>query len=259
MAKAIRQGERGRARSLLNFSTQMSVFHRQKNLSPLKSEAEITAARETGTSSSPGVCGSISGDAIFSPWQRELAEKRHRACCVFKFLVEQNGKGMMEASRIVARRYRGRLLKNRPTRRMALTPATALRIYHHWRNNGETPSALLLGYVYGRRFIDAALLVRFVNFAADREWPSFKAAWLAFCNRGGNYGPGRVNGRKLALKYDALRWNLPRGCFSQPQSQWKAIIQAQRKIETLRARFIGEIKSRVPAKLPRKLQGTNRA
>jgi len=217
-------------------------------------QLEVTpqqAEKPQGICPSSGVRRCAPGD-LFTPWQKEHVQKRQRACLLFDRLVEQEGKGLLEASRIVARRYSGRRLKTRPSHRMAFTPGTALRIYHNWRRSGKTPSALVLGYVTGRRFIDAALLVRFVNFAADCQWPSFKAAWLAFCERGGNYGPGRIRGRKLVLKYDALRWNLPRGCFSQIQSQWKAISQAQRKIGELRMRFISEIGSRVPVKLPRK-------
>jgi hypothetical protein len=226
----------------------LSVLTKPTAFARGKSEDRAEAGRST-----EGGSGRLPSGSFLPPlWLHEQAEKRQRALCLFKFLVEHERKGVMEASRMVARRFRGRRLKNRPSHRMALTPATVLRLYRHWQCNGETPAALLLRYAYGRRFIDGALLVRFIHFAADIPFPSFKAAWLAFCERGGNYGPGRIRGRKLVLKYDALRWNLPRGCFGQLQSEWKRISQAQRNIAVLRARFIAEISKRVPAKLPRR-------
>jgi hypothetical protein len=162
------------------------------------------------------------------------------------------GRGLIKSARRVARRYHGRSLKCDPDRRIALKPGTLLRIYHRWKRGGGIPAALYLGYVAGRRYIDGALLVRFINFAASHAWPSFKAAHKAFCERGGNHGPGRMSGRKLDLKYDALRWNLPRGCFAQLQREYKAIGRARRKIASLRAGFIAEIGRRVPARLPRR-------
>lgn len=193
--------------------------------------------------------GSI-GSRSVPKWQKVRANLIHRACLSVHFHVEQRGRGILRTCGRIARRYNGRVIEG--SHKLALSRGTLIRLYRLWRSGGQIPAVFFLNFTSGRRYIDARLLVRFINFAADAKWTSFKAAWLAFCKRGGSYGPGRLNGKKLALGYDALRWNLPRGSFGQIQRQWKAIDLAQREANRLRARFIAEITARVPAKLPRR-------
>ena len=117
---------------------------------------------------------------------------------------------------------------------------------------GESPSVFRLNYVANNQRIPATILVRFVELCAKQEFNSFREAWETFCRRGGNAGPGRVNGKKLKLGYHALHWNLPTGCFAEFKRRWKTIRKAQRQIGMLRINYTAEIRAHVPDHLPRR-------
>lgn len=159
------------------------------------------------------------------------------------------GDSINTTAKRICRRWNGKTLKCDPSRRLSVSPATLFKHYRAWRLSGENFDSLFLKYVASNRRLPAAVVVRFVNFCADRDFPSFKAAWLAFCRRGGNAGPGRVNGKPLALGYDALAWNLPKGFWIGIKRNWETIRQAEREIALLRIETIAEVIRRMPAKV----------
>lgn len=184
-------------------------------------------------------------------WQSERAAILQRICRRIQ-ARERAGQSRHQAVKLFSRRWHGRPLKCDPSRRLALTEATLYRLYKHWRLQGGMPDSFRLHFVPGCRRIAAPVLLRFLNLIADREFKSFRAAWETFCQRGGSYGPGRVSGRPLKLGYDALLWNLPKGCFREFKRCHAAKRQAETEMTELKFRFIAEIESHVPAKLSRR-------
>lgn len=183
-------------------------------------------------------------------WQIERAKILHRICRRIQSR-KTAGNSIRKTVKRISRHWNGKPLKCDPARRLALAPATLYYLYRTWRLCGETPNALFLKYGPGNRRLPARVVIRFVNFCADRDFPSFKAAWLAFCQRGGNAGPGRVNGKALSLGYDALAWNLPKGCFRVFKGCWKAIRDAEKEISRHRLTCIAQIMARIPARVQR--------
>lgn len=185
-------------------------------------------------------------------WQIEREQTLHRICQHIKARIAR-GQSRFKAVKIFSRRRNGRPLKSDPARKCAISGGTLSRHYRTWLRAGETPSAFRLRFFPNARRIPAPVLVRFVNFIADRDFPSLRAAWETFCKRGGNYGPGRVRGRRLNLGYHSLRWNLPRGCFRELKRCRTVLRQTQQEIAVLRERTIADIRARVPDRLPRRI------
>ena len=179
-------------------------------------------------------------------WQDERAKILQRTC--HRILArEQAGQSRHKAVGRFSRRWDGKSLKADPARRLRLKTSTLYNLYSKWRQYGQTAEAFHLNFQPGNRRIVAPVLIRFVNFAAERDFKSFKDAWRAFCQRGGSFGPGRVT-----LGYDALLWNLPKGCFSELK-RWRSIKrQAEMELQKARLRSIAQIQARVPAKLLRR-------
>lgn len=189
-------------------------------------------------------------------WIVGLATLQHRACLAVDDLVN-GGSTQTKAIAIIARRFNGRTLKSRPKYRVQLSAKSLWRLHDKWRHGGQIPAALYRRYVSPCRYVDAPLLVRFVNLAANREWPSFKACLQVFVRRGGNFGSGRRNRHKLKIKADTLRRQLPKGCYRKLQALWKTISRAQREIASLKFQTIAQIRARVPAKTSRQRKGLN--
>lgn len=202
-------------------------------------------------SSTPG-CGhkaepSLRVDSIGSQsvpeWIVELVTLHHQACLAVDSEVNE-GRTKGKAIEIVARRFNGRRLKSRPGYRVQLSAKTLWRLHDQWKRGGQIPAALYRRYAPASRIIDAPVLVRFVSLAADRPWKSFGEALAVFNARGGAFGSGRRNGRKLQLKADTLRRQLPKGFFRQVQAQFKIISRAQRAIAACKFEAIAEIRAR---------------
>jgi hypothetical protein len=187
-------------------------------------------------------------------WQTERSENLHRIC---KRVQARIGRGekMKRAIRLFSRRWNGKPLKTDPARTFALSPGTLDRLYRAWRLGGETVDAFKLNYYPGRRGVSAAVLIRFVNFAASHPFPSFRAAWEAFCKRGRAAGPGRVRQEPLKLGLDALWWNLPRGFWRDLKRSHRALAAAEFEKHQLRLKTIAEIEAKSPARLPRQKPG----
>jgi hypothetical protein len=184
-------------------------------------------------------------------WQIERERRLHRILTCIEGRMKR-GHTLNRATRWFAWYYRNRFYSCDPARKVHFSQKTLVGSFYRWKYGGRIPAAVRLHYRPANRRIAAPVLIRFLNFSADRDWPSFRAAHEAFCKRGGNYGPGRVNGRRLELTYHSLKWNLPRRCFSEIQRQRKIIRQAEAEIQSLRQRFTAAINARVPAKLPRR-------
>lgn len=183
------------------------------------------------------------------PWQAERARILQRICQRIKSR-EDNGQGRLRAVRIFSRRWNAKPLKCAPRRRLALSRKTLYRLYAAWRRTGETPMAFQLNYSPGNRRIAAPVLLRFVRFIAIRDFKSARAAWKSFCARGGSFGPGRPK-----LGYDALLWNLPKGCCREIKASRQAKRAAETRLSQLKDRLTAEILAKTPAKLPRRAQG----
>lgn len=207
-------------------------------------------ARNSSPADRPGRATGLPGISS-TRWQRERAKRLHRICKRIKARVAA-GQSLHEAIRTFSRRWNGKALKCDPSRRYALSVARLYQHYRRWRLMGESPACFTLNYFPTNRRIPASVLVRFVEFCTKQEFNSFRAAWSAFCRRGRNAGPGRVNGKKLKLGYHSLYWNLPKGCFAAFKRCWKSIRQSQRQIQVLRIKYTAEIRAHVPDRLPRR-------
>jgi hypothetical protein len=174
---------------------------------------------------------------LTSDWQAERAAKLHRACLSVQAAV-QRGEKLGRSLYRVSRRLNGQPYKCDPSRRVALSAITMRRIWDVWRRGGEVPAALRLNYSFANRIVYAPLLIRFVNFCADRDLKNFKAAWAALGQREAG----------LKISYDTLRRNLPTGCFKEFHRCKQAIRQAQFEIGKLRVRFAAEIQQHWPQK-----------
>jgi hypothetical protein len=181
-------------------------------------------------------------------WQIERAKIFQRFC---RQIQSQKaiGNSINKTAKRISRRWNGKPLKGHPSRRLAVSPATLFKYYRVWWLSGESFDSLFLKFVPSNRRLPAAVVIRFVNLCANRDFPSFKAAYLAFCQRGGNSGPGRVNGKRLVFGFDALKWSLPRGFWSEIKRHWQAIRLAEREIARLRLSATAHILAHVPVKI----------
>jgi hypothetical protein len=179
-----------------------------------------------------------------SQWQSERAARLHRICEFIKARVAK-GQPLLRAIRTFSRRWNQKPFKSDPSHRYALNVSTLYRHYRKWRLFGETPAAFRLNYFSTARRIPAPVLVRFVELVSKQEFPSFRAAWQAFC----------VKGQKPKLGYHSLLWSLPRGSFAEFKRCWKAIRKAWLQIGMLRIKYTAEIRAHVPDRLPRRRAG----
>ncbi|MGA2871795.1 MAG: hypothetical protein ABSF34_21875, partial [Verrucomicrobiota bacterium] len=173
-------------------------------------------------------------------WQLERASTVHRLCRWLK-AHQAKGKPLFWAIRSYCRRWNGKALRCDPSRRLALTPSNLYRLYSLWRKHGERPDALYLKFYPTRCGVPAAVMIRFLNFFAARQFRSFNAAWQAFQNRGGNAGPGR-----LVIRGDTMRNNLPNGAFKEITKRRQDISRLEQEIALLRMEATAEIIKRVP-------------
>jgi len=176
-------------------------------------------------------------------WQEERAATLHRLCRWLK-AHQAKGRPLFGAIRSFSRCWKGKALRCDPSRRLALNPSTLYRLYSLWRRHGERPDALYLNFYPSRCGVPAAVMIRFLNFFAARQFRSFNAAWQAFKSRGGNSGTGR-----LMIRGDTMRNNLPNGAFREINRRRQAIGRLESEIALLRMEATAEIIKRVPARI----------
>jgi hypothetical protein len=179
-----------------------------------------------------------------SQWKSERAARLHRICQLIQVRVAK-GQPLCRVIKIFSRRWHHKSFRTDPSHRYALSISTLDRYYRKWRLFGENPAAFQLNYSSTARRIPAPVLVRFVELVSKQEFPSFRAAWRAFCG----------NGQKPKLGYHSLYWNLPRGSFSEFKRCWKVIRKARLQIGMLRIKYTAEIRAHVPDHLPRRRVG----
>jgi len=186
-----------------------------------------------------------------SAWQDERANRLQRACRRLQSAI-QGGKPIQKAIRRVARNLNGKPFRCDPSRRLALSPASLRRHWDKWKRSGEVPAAFALKYTASRSAIAAPVLVRFTEYCSRTCHKSMRAAWLKFCARGGNAGPGQRQGKPLKISFDQLYHNFPAAGFYQLQSHLKAIAAAQLALWQDKIRIISDVRRRLPDRLKSK-------
>jgi hypothetical protein len=189
-------------------------------------------AKHTGTESdgTQGYCV-----PSFNSWQRERAAILQRACRSLKWRHE-HGETLRSAGRIVAARYHEMVFKCDPARKLQLSASTLRRIFRVWTRNGELPHAFRLNFITRQSVFTSPILTRFIQFIVDRPQPSLAVAWRKFCERGGNFGPGRRAGKPLKISYYSIRYALPTSLFREIATQQKAIAAARQALVEIQCR-----------------------
>lgn len=185
-----------------------------------------------------------------SVWQRERAAILHSLFSDWH-AKDFSGKTLHRAISHASHRLNGKPFKSDPHHKWAASVSCLYKLYRKWQHGGQVPSALNLNFSQVHEHLPAALLIRFVNLWAARDFESLRAAWEVFCRRGGNFGPGRVRGGALQLGFQVLLRNLPAGFVRKMVCEQKAKNDALAKIKSLRLAAHLEIKNRVPVKLSR--------
>jgi hypothetical protein len=185
-----------------------------------------------------------------SDWQAERGQILHGLFSDWQS-KDFSGKTLHLAISQASDQLNGKPFKSDPAHKWSASTSRLYQLYRKWQHGGQLPSALNLNFSQVQEHLPAALLIRFINFWAARDFESLRAAWEIFCRRGGNFGPGRVRGVPLQLGLQALLCNLPAGFVRKIVREQKAKNDALAKINSLRLAAQVEIKNRVPAKLSR--------
>lgn len=184
-------------------------------------------------------------------WHGERAALLDRACRSVQKRTSR-GEKIFKVIRRVARKYNGRRFKSDPSRRLKLSEKTLWRVFAVWKRGGELPAAFRLNYQPRRSVLTAPILIRFINLASNQKFSSMKSAWEAFTARRGSFGRGQHSKKPLKVSYSEARRFLPAAKFRQLQQPTNAIDQAETNRGELRARFIAEIRERLPERPPRR-------
>ncbi|HEV2456195.1 MAG TPA: hypothetical protein VGY98_18165, partial [Verrucomicrobiae bacterium] len=187
----------------------------------------------------------------FKAWQRERAVILQRACRSLK-QRHAHGETLRQAGKVVAGRYHGMAFKCDPDRKLQLSASTLRRIFRVWTRNGELPHAFRLNFITRQSVFTSPILRRFIQFIIDRPQPSLAVAWRKFCERGGNFGPGRRAGKPLKISYYSIRYVLPTSLFREIAAQQKAIAAARRALVEIQCRADCYARENFPDHPPRK-------
>lgn len=184
-------------------------------------------------------------------WQCERASILQRACQSLK-RRHARGETLRQAGKIVAARYHGITFKCDPARKLQLSASTLRRIFRAWTRNGELPHAFRLNFITRQSVFTAPILRRFIQFIIGRPQPSLAVAWRKFCERGGNFGPGRRGGKPLKISYYSIRYALPTSLFREIAAQQKAIAAARQALVEIQCRADCYARENFPEHPPRK-------
>jgi hypothetical protein len=147
MPTALRQGERGRARSLLNISLTMRhhLPHNKSNLAVRRLAAPQQAEKPKGSCLSACVRRCAQAETFPSPWQRERAKRLHR---IFTNVERRLAGGLTirRAFKHPSWFNRQRFYRCDPSKRRLFCVDTLIQNFYRWRKNGRTAEALTLKY-----------------------------------------------------------------------------------------------------------------
>lgn len=184
-------------------------------------------------------------------WQTERANRLQRACQTIKAAI-QRGEKLSRAVRRAARSRNGRKYKSDPSRRLALTASTLLRLWYVWKRGGEIPAAFKLKFSSRPLALTAPVAIRFADFCAAGRHQSMRAAWQKFSARAGAFGLGRRKKNRPQISYDMLCYNFRAANFYRLQKALKGLHAAQINLAKERLDIIAGIRARLPDCLPRR-------